>query len=112
MGQDHLHVAEILVENGADVNYRNKVRALHKYNIILCIMWPMIINWGHGIMVNQWDVQGMSNKCAACAIYSYIADMHTLWFNNEILSESLSVSYSQRFPLITVVRTVFIWVFL
>ena len=24
----HLHVAEILVENGADVNYRNKVRAL------------------------------------------------------------------------------------
>ena len=24
----HLHVAEILVENGADGNYRNKVRAL------------------------------------------------------------------------------------
>ena len=24
----HLHVAEILVKNGADVNYRNKVRAL------------------------------------------------------------------------------------
>ena len=27
VGQGHLHVAEILVENGADVNYRNKVRA-------------------------------------------------------------------------------------
>ena len=24
----HLYIAEILVENGADVNYRNKVRAL------------------------------------------------------------------------------------
>ena len=24
----HLHVAEILVKNGADMNYRNKVRAL------------------------------------------------------------------------------------
>ena len=24
----HLHVAEILVKNGADVNYRNKVRGL------------------------------------------------------------------------------------
>ena len=35
VGQDHLHVAEILVENGADVNYRNKVRALHKYNIYI-----------------------------------------------------------------------------
>ena len=29
VGQGHLHVAEILVENGADVNYRNKVRALY-----------------------------------------------------------------------------------
>ena len=28
VGQGHLHVTEILVENGADVNYRNKVRAL------------------------------------------------------------------------------------
>ena len=28
VGQGHLHIAEILVENGADVNYRNKVRAL------------------------------------------------------------------------------------
>ena len=56
----------------------------------VCITWPMI---RHGIMVNQWDVQGMSNKHAACAVqYSYIADMHTLWFNNDILSESLSVS--------------------
>ena len=24
----HLHIAEILVKNGTDVNYRNKVRAL------------------------------------------------------------------------------------
>ena len=57
----HLHVAEILVENGADVNYRNKVRALIPVSQV-CIMWPMI---RHGIMVNQWDVQGMSNKHAA-----------------------------------------------
>ena len=28
VGQGHLHVAEILVKNGADVNYRNKVRVL------------------------------------------------------------------------------------
>ena len=26
--EGHLHVAEILVKNGADVNYRNEVRAL------------------------------------------------------------------------------------
>ena len=35
VNRGHLHVAEILVENGADVNYRNMVRALipvtHKY---------------------------------------------------------------------------------
>ena len=45
----HLHVAEILVENGADVNYRNKVRALIPVTQV-CIMWPMI---RHGIMVNR-----------------------------------------------------------
>ena len=28
VGQGNLHVAEILAKNGADVNYRNKVRAL------------------------------------------------------------------------------------
>ena len=28
MNEGHLHVAEILVKNGADVSYRNKVRAL------------------------------------------------------------------------------------
>ena len=28
VSKGHLHVAEILVKNGADVNYRNKVRAL------------------------------------------------------------------------------------
>ena len=28
VGQGHLHVAKILVKNRADVNYRNKVRAL------------------------------------------------------------------------------------
>ena len=48
VNKGHLHVVEILVKNGADVNYRNKVRAL-----ILgtqdCIMWPMIIKaWYYG----------------------------------------------------------------
>ena len=62
----HLHVAEILVKNGADMNYRNKVRALIPVTQV-CIMWPMI---RHGIMVNQWDVQGMNNKYAACAGHS------------------------------------------
>ena len=28
VNKGHLHIAEILVKNGADVNYRNKVRAL------------------------------------------------------------------------------------
>ena len=71
----HLHVAEILVKNGADVNYRNKVRVLILVTQV-CIMWPMI---RHGIMVNQWDVQGMSNKHAACADVLFIADMHMSW---------------------------------
>ena len=67
MNNSHLHVAEIFVENGADVNYRNKVIALIPVTQV-CIMWPMI---RHGIiMVNQWDVQGMSNKHAACAVHS------------------------------------------
>ena len=61
--EGHLHVAEILVKNGADVNYRNKVIPVTQ----VCIMWPMI---GHGIMMNQWYVQGMSNKHATCAVYS------------------------------------------
>ena len=64
--EGHLHVAEILVKNGADINYRNKVRALIPVTQIY-IMWPVI---RHGIMVNQWDVQGMSNKYAACAVHS------------------------------------------
>ena len=51
MDKGHLHVAEILVKNGADVNYRNKVRALIPGTQI-CIMYPMI-----SIMVNQWDVR-------------------------------------------------------
>ena len=60
----HLHVAEILVKNRADMNYRNKMRALIPITQA-CIMWPMI---RHGIMVNQCDVQGMSNKhaCSMC----------------------------------------------
>ena len=37
VGQGHLHVAEILVKNGADVNYRNKVRALIPVTQV-CIM--------------------------------------------------------------------------
>ena len=62
--QGHLYVAEILVKNGADVNYRNKVRALIPVTQV-CIMWPMM---RYGIMVSQWDVQGMSNKltCSMC----------------------------------------------
>ena len=30
-------------------------------------LWPMI---RHGIVMNRWDVQGMSNKHAACAVHS------------------------------------------
>ena len=66
VGQGHLHVAETLVKNGANVNYRNKVRVLIPVAQV-CIMWPMI---RHGIIVNQWDVQGMSNKHAVCAVCS------------------------------------------
>ena len=36
------------------------------------IMWPMI---RHGIMVNQWDVQGINMRHVL-----FIADMHTSWF--------------------------------
>ena len=54
----HLHIAEVLMKNGADVNYRNKVRALIPETQV-CIMWPMM---RHGIMVNEWDVQGMSKS--------------------------------------------------
>ena len=46
MDYGHLHVAEILVKNGADVNYRNKVRALIPVTQV-CIIWPMI---RHGII--------------------------------------------------------------
>ena len=42
VNEGHLHVAEILVKNGADVNYRNKVRALIPGTQV-CTMWPMII---------------------------------------------------------------------
>ena len=85
VSKGHLHVAEILVKNGADVNCKTKVRALIPVSQV-CIMWPMIKKC-HGIMVNQWDVQGMSNKHVACAIQSrhtYIvvplfnANKHTL----------------------------------
>ena len=44
VGQDHLHVAEILMENGADVNYRNKVRVMIPV-VQVCIMWPMVRQW-------------------------------------------------------------------
>ena len=68
VNKGHLHVAEILVKNGADVNYRNKVRALipgtqvYMYNVAN----DNIMVWYYGEPV-QWDVQGMSNKHAACA---------------------------------------------
>ena len=55
VNKGHFHVAEILVKNGADVNYINKVRALIPVTLV-CIMWPMI---RHDIMVNQWDVSGI-----------------------------------------------------
>ena len=64
----HLHVAEILVKNGADVNYRNKVKMFIPVEPV-CIMWPIKLMIRHGIiMVSQWDVQGMSNKltCSMC----------------------------------------------
>ena len=70
MDKGHLHIAEILVKNGADVNYRNKVRALIPGTQV-CIMWPMM---RHGITMSQWDVQGMSQHVLV------IADMHTSWF--------------------------------
>ena len=68
--QGHLHVAEILVKNGVNVNYRNKVRALIPVTQV-CIMSPVIRH-----VVNQWDGQGMTNKQHVL----FIADMHTLWF--------------------------------
>ena len=46
----HFHVAEILVKNGADVNYRNKVRALIPGTQV-CIMWPMI---RHGTIFSRY----------------------------------------------------------
>ena len=74
VNEGHLHVAEILVKNGADVNYRNKVRALIPV-IQVCIIWPMI--W-HGIMVNQWDVQGMSAAYAVHSRHAYVYGIPTL----------------------------------
>ena len=56
VNEGHLHIAEILVKNGADVNYRNKVRALIPGTLV-CIMWP------HGIIMNL-----------------SIADMRMSWF--------------------------------
>ena len=74
VNKGHLHVAEILVKYGADVNYRNKVRALIPVTQV-CIMWPMI---RHGIMVNQWDVQGMSNKHAYVVVLPLDANKYSL----------------------------------
>ena len=89
----HLHVAEILVKNGANVNYRNKVRALIPETQV-CIVWLMI---RHGIMVNQWDVQGMSNKHAACAVRSRHAYVVVPPFD---ANKILSMCPSHRLPLI------------
>ena len=90
----HLHVAEILVKNGADVNYRNKVRALIPVTQVLC-MWPMI---RHGIMVKQWEVQGMNNKYALCAGHSRHAYIVVTSFDT---NKILSLCPSHGFPLIT-----------
>ena len=82
VGLGYLYIAEILLSNGADVNFRNKVRALIPGTQV-CIMWPMI---RHGIMVNQWDV---SNKHAACPVYSRHAYIMVPSFDtNKILSVS------------------------
>ena len=67
VNEGHLHVAEILVKNGADVNYRNKVRALIPITQV-CIMWLMI---RYGIMVNQWV--GATNMQHVL----FITDVHT-----------------------------------
>ena len=45
VNKGHLQVAEILVKNGANVNYRNKVRALIPVAQV-CIMSPVI---RHGV---------------------------------------------------------------
>ena len=45
VNRGHVHVAEILVKNGANVNYRNKVRALIPVTQV-CIMSPVI---RHGV---------------------------------------------------------------
>ena len=92
--QGHLHIAEILVENGADVNYRNKVRALIPVTQV-CIMWPMI---RHGIMVDQWDV---NNKHAICTVHSrhayvVVPSLHT----NKILTLNLCPSHRFRFLIV------------
>ena len=94
VNKGHLHVTEILAKNGADVNYINKVRALIPVTQV-CIMWPMI---RHGIMVNQWDVHGMSNKHAACAVHSRHAYIVVPPFD---ANKILSLCPSHRFPLIT-----------
>ena len=71
VNQGHLHVAEILVKNGANVNYRDIVRALIPVTQV-CIMSPCSDKaW---CMVNQWDGQNKQH------IMLVIADMHTLWF--------------------------------
>ena len=59
VNKGHLHVAEILVKNGADVNFRNKVRALIlERQVHVCIMWP-IIRHEHA-------------ACTVCSIHAYI----------------------------------------
>ena len=102
VNKGHLHVAEILVKNGADVNYRNKVRALIPVTQVLC-MWPMI---RHGIMVKQWEVQGMNNKYALCAGHSRHAYVVVPPFDtNKILSSSQCPSHTDF--LVNFVRAVF-----
>ena len=89
VNEGHLHVAEILVENGADVNYRNKVRALIPVTqvCIMHILCPMI---RHGIMVNQWDV---SIKHAAYAVHSRHAYVMVPPFDMTLIKFSLCPSH-------------------
>ena len=61
-------------------------------------------------IVNQWDVKGMSNKHAACAVHSRHAHIVVPSFDANKSTLSLS---SHRFPLITgEFCTYCVWVFL
>ena len=63
MHEGHLHIAEILLKNEADVNYRNKVRALIPGTQV-CIMWP---NIKHGVIIGA-NCPGTSGTVRPCPV--------------------------------------------